>query len=154
MTLRTYEPKDFQSIQELNKEGLSYPPPDQWMLDRILNGYTVVAVDLNDNVIGVLTGNVRYNINESKAIPNIVNIVVSKQNRNNGIATSLIRDFENHYQTLSYTCADLYVEASNNVAKSLYEKLDYSVCDTLRDFYGVGKDALVMSKSLQSGSDR
>lgn len=43
---------------------------------------------------------------------------------------------------------DLFVRASNDIAKELYRKMGYSVYRTVLEYYNDGEDALDMRKAL------
>ncbi len=43
---------------------------------------------------------------------------------------------------------DLFVRASNEIAKELYRKMGYSVYRTVKEYYNDGEDALDMRKPL------
>ena len=49
---------------------------------------------------------------------------------------------------------DLFVRASNHIAKELYRKMGYSVYRTVRDYYNDGEDALDMRKPCSRDEKR
>jgi N-terminal acetyltransferase B complex catalytic subunit len=49
---------------------------------------------------------------------------------------------------------DLFVRASNEIAKELYRKMGYSVYRTVKDYYNDGEDALDMRKALSRDKNK
>jgi len=81
-------------------------------------------------------------------VADILTVTVIDSFRRQGIAKRLIADIEGYCQTKSSSAIMLEVATENVAAISLYENLGYSQISTRSNYYGTGKDALVMQKEL------
>ena len=79
---------------------------------------------------------------------NIGNIVTHKEYRGKGIATELFEALLTELKAQGIKKLFLEVEHDNTPAIGLYEKLGFSNYGYRRDYYGQGKDAVLMSKEL------
>ena len=79
---------------------------------------------------------------------NIGNIVTHKEYRGKGIATELFEALLTELKAQGIKKLFLEVEHDNTPAIGLYEKLGFSNYGYRRDYYGQGKDAVLMSLDL------
>ncbi|MBR3340979.1 MAG: ribosomal protein S18-alanine N-acetyltransferase [Clostridiales bacterium] len=79
---------------------------------------------------------------------NIGNIVVDKDRRGRGIATILMDNLLNDLKNRGIKKIFLEVESNNAPAMALYGKTGFVRYGQRRDYYGQGKDAVLMSKDL------
>ena len=79
---------------------------------------------------------------------NIGNIVTSKEHRGNGYATTVLGVLLNLLKQNGIHKVFLEVEDGNEPAISLYKKHGFAQYGYRRDYYGQGKDAILMSKDL------
>ena len=82
------------------------------------------------------------------AVADVLTVTVINGFRRQGIAKRLISDIESYCQTKGSSAIMLEVATENAAAISLYQKLGYSQISTRSNYYGTGKDALVMQKEL------
>ena len=82
------------------------------------------------------------------AVADILTITVIDGFRRQGIAKRLIADIEDYCQSKGSSAIMLEVATENVAAIALYENLGYSQISTRSNYYGTGKDALVMQKEL------
>jgi ribosomal-protein-alanine N-acetyltransferase len=82
------------------------------------------------------------------AVADILTVTVIDGFRRQGIAKRFIEDIESYCQTKESNAIMLEVAADNSSAISLYENLGYSQISIRSNYYGSGKDALVMQKEL------
>lgn len=80
------------------------------------------------------------------AVADILTVTVIDSYRRQGIAKKLISDIESYCQTKGSSVIMLEVAADNTGAIALYEDLGYSQISIRSNYYGTGKDALVMQK--------
>jgi ribosomal-protein-alanine N-acetyltransferase len=80
------------------------------------------------------------------AVADILTVTVIDSYRRQGIAKKLISDIESYCQTKGSSAIMLEVATDNTGAISLYENLGYSQISIRSNYYGAGKDALVMQK--------
>ena len=79
---------------------------------------------------------------------NIGNIVTHKDYRGRGIATQLFDALLKELKEQGIAKVFLEVEHDNAPAIALYEKSGFTKYGHRRDYYGPGKDAVLMSKEL------
>lgn len=78
----------------------------------------------------------------------ITALTVAPSARRLGHATRLSEALEQSADAQNAWFVDLFVRASNEIAKELYRKMGYSVFRRVADYYNDGEDALDMRKSL------
>ena len=79
---------------------------------------------------------------------NIGNIVVDKEYRGRGFATVLMSVLLDDLKKSGINKVFLEVEHDNMPALALYDKLGFTKYGHRRDYYGQGRDAVLMSKDL------
>lgn len=72
---------------------------------------------------------------------NILKIVVSKNNRQEGVATKLLQYTMQYAKSYGVETVFLEVRQSNNVAKSFYEKNGFTLKYQRKKYYDDGEDA-------------
>lgn len=82
------------------------------------------------------------------AVADILTVTVIDSFRRQGIAKRLICDIESYARSKASRAIMLEVATENIGAIALYENLDYSQISVRSNYYGTGKDALVMQKEL------
>lgn len=78
----------------------------------------------------------------------ITALTVAPGARRLGHATALSSALERSSDAANAWFVDLFVRASNEIAKELYRKMGYSVYRRVKDYYNDGEDALDMRKAL------
>ena len=127
------EKKDSNRINELSIEMLQtiyhtdqvngYSDGD---LDRFFDGrdeWISIAID-EDRIIAFLSIEVHH---EEEEYIYLDDLSVTKQYRNHGIGTQLIRNAESYAKDISIPAICLHVEKSNTAAFRLYERLGYEI---------------------------
>ncbi|KAL5118347.1 N-alpha-acetyltransferase 20 [Pleosporales sp. CAS-2024a] len=84
----------------------------------------------------------------------ITALTVAPGARRLGHATALSGALERSSEAANAWFVDLFVRASNEIAKDLYRKMGYSVYRRVRDYYNDGEDALDMRKPLGRDKER
>ena len=133
-TLGKAEKKDSNRINELFIEMLQtiyntdqvngYSDGD---LDRFFDGrdeWISIAVDDEDNIIAFLSIEVHH---EDEEYIYLDDLLVTKQYRNNGIGTKLIRNAETYAKEINIHKICFHVEKSNTAAFRLYQRLGYEI---------------------------
>lgn len=86
----------------------------------------------------------------SRAEGRIASIAVAGRERRRGVGTALLRDTEALLERMGARVFGLEVEVENGPAISMYTKNGYTLRAIVRDYYGAGRHAYVMEKSLPS----
>jgi ribosomal protein S18 acetylase RimI-like enzyme len=97
---------------------------------------------------GELIGSAMCVASELRREGKIASIAVRKDFRRKGVGSGLLAECEKCFGRLGALRYSLEVEASNSAAVSLYLGEGYEVKATLSDFYGPGRNALYMEKSV------
>ncbi|KAF1913943.1 n-acetyltransferas-like protein [Ampelomyces quisqualis] len=84
----------------------------------------------------------------------ITALTVAPSARRLGHATALSSALERSSDAASAWFVDLFVRASNDIAKELYRKMGYSVYRRVVDYYNDGEDAFDMRKPLSRDKDK
>ncbi|KAF1841650.1 n-acetyltransferas-like protein [Cucurbitaria berberidis CBS 394.84] len=84
----------------------------------------------------------------------ITALTVAPSARRLGHASALSSALERSSDAANAWFVDLFVRASNEIAKELYRKMGYSVYRRVLDYYNDGEDALDMRKSLSRDVNR
>jgi [ribosomal protein S18]-alanine N-acetyltransferase len=145
--IRPFEKKDAPAVYTINKTSHPNPEPNVSLLIQIEGplAQTWVA-EMDGRIVGFLVS--RQTItgpNTNQCAFNIYNVAVDAQFRRKGIASELIKGFEDYYKGQGY--AYLHVDR-DNPAQKLYFDLGYRVYDIIPGFYGDRTFALKMYKSL------
>ena len=80
----------------------------------------------------------------------VLTVAVHPQHRGQGIASALVAALESAALARRCTLMHLEVEQSNAVARGLYEHLGYHESGSRPNYYGRGRDAVLMSKPLST----
>ena len=80
----------------------------------------------------------------------VLRVVVATGHRCQGIGGSLMSELLAAAQRRGCATALLEVAADNGTARRLYAEMGFSVIDARRDYYGPGRDALIMSCTLSA----
>lgn len=145
--IRLLEKRDLPSVYTLNQTCHPKAEPNISLLTQIdgPNAQTWVA-ELDNKVVGFLIGRgTMAGPFRNVTAFNIYNVAVDPQHRKKGIASELIKAFEDYYKGQGY--AYLHVDRENP-AQKLYFDLGYRVYDLAPGFYGDKTLALKMYKSL------
>lgn len=105
------------------------------------NSYYIVAKTLYNEIVGF--AGIKTVLDES----DIMNIVVKKSFRNQGIGSLLLKDLINVVISLKSTCITLEVMEENLSAIYLYEKFGFEKIGIRKNYYK-DKNGIIMCKKL------
>ncbi len=126
------------------KTSLNIDFDDYWSYDVLLselqsdNSKYFVAKNITDNTILGFIG-----IKQILDTADLMNIVVSKNFRNNGIARLLLNHILDYCKTSSISTLLLEVSKENEYAIKLYTSIGFKIISTRKGYYN-GIDALIM----------
>lgn len=106
------------------------------------NSYVIVA-KVDENTIVGFAG-LKVILDES----DIMNIVVKKDFRHNGIGSILLENLINHSKDLNLKTITLEVNENNLSAIRLYDKFSFDKLGIRKNYYDGKSDAIIMSKKL------
>ena len=109
------------------------------------DAFTVVA---EDEAVGRLVGSASCLVSANTGEGRIASIAVLKERRGQGIGSGLMGECEKTLGTFRLRKYVLEVEATNMPAIILYTHREYEVVGTLKDYYGLGRDAYTMEKRM------
>tara|TARA_Y100000741_G_scaffold319279_1_gene267136 strand:+ start:19 stop:480 length:462 start_codon:yes stop_codon:yes gene_type:complete len=121
--------KDLNKIYNLEIESYEFPWTKEILRDCILYKYDSFAVFFNDNLVGYIIAKITY------PETHILNLTVKKNFRKKGIGKSLIELIISEARLRSSENILLEVRVSNFEAQSLYEKLNFQIIGTRKNYY-------------------
>ena len=134
---------DIQAIMALEQGSIEHPWESKAIETLITdNNKTCLVAELGGVIVSYVGA--ESVLDES----NIGNIVTHKEYRGKGIATELFEALLTELKAQGIKKLFLEVEHDNTPAIGLYEKLGFLNYGYRRDYYGQGKDAVLMSLDL------
>ena len=134
---------DVSAIMDLEQGSIEHPWESKAIETLITdNNKTCLVAELGGVIVSYVGA--ESVLDES----NIGNIVTRKEYRGKGIATELFEALLTELKAQGIKKLFLEVEHDNVPAIGLYEKLGFSNYGYRRDYYGQGKDAVLMSLDL------
>jgi len=137
---------DLPDILELERSG--FDPAEQWSetawaeeLDSP-DRYVLARLDRDARIIGVAT------FSRVEEIADLLRVIVHPDVRGRGVGASLIRAGLEWAAAVGARRMLLEVRPDNDPAIALYRGLGFEAVTTRRDYYGPGRHALVMLRSL------
>ena len=106
------------------------------------NSYVIVA-KVDENTIVGFAG-LKFILDEA----DIMNIVVKKDFRHNGIGSVLLENLINYSKDLNLKTITLEVNENNLSAIRLYDKFSFDKLGIRKNYYDGKSDAIIMSKKL------
>ena len=143
LVIRQGTVSDIQAIMALEQGSIEHPWESKAIESLITDGNKVCLVAELDGVIVSYVG-AESVLDES----NVGNIVTHREYRGRGIATKLFEVLLAELKEKGIRKIFLEVEHDNVPAIALYEKLGFTDYGYRRDYYGKGKDAVLMSLEL------
>lgn len=107
------------------------------------NSYFFVAKNISGEIVGF--AGIKVILDEA----DIMNIVVKKDFRNNGIASLLLDYLISYSKSINLKTITLEVNEINIPAIKLYEKFDFEKLGIRKKYYNGENDAIIMSKNFK-----
>lgn len=143
LVIRSGDLSDIKYIMAL-EEGSIVHPWDSRAIENLIVDHNkkCLVADLHGEVVGYVGAEIV--LDEC----NIGNIVVHKDYRGRGFANVIMEVLLDGLKLKGVSKVFLEVEHDNVPAIALYEKFGFEKYGQRRDYYGKGKDAILMSKEL------
>lgn len=143
LIIRSADLRDIKSIMSLEQGSIVHPWCSKDIESLIVNNTKKCLVaQVDGEVVGYVGAETV--LDEC----NIGNIVTAEDYRGKGYATEMFRILLNILKKCGIKKVFLEVESDNTPAIALYKKFDFSQYGYRRDYYGQGKDAILMTKEL------
>ncbi len=141
--IREFLETDFESIYDLGNEITNSFSQTNDLIQIKKDPYTKILVYLlKDKIVGFIM----YTILEETI--DILNIIVSKENRHQRIASCLI-DYMISDMPSTIKSITLEVRKSNLPAINLYSKFGFEVINVRKKYYSNGEDAYLMGRVIK-----
>ena len=141
--IREFLETDFESIYDLGNEITNSFSQTNDLIQIRKDPYTKILVYLlKDKIVGFIM----YTILEETI--DILNIIVSKENRHQRIASCLI-DYMISDMPSTIKSITLEVRKSNLPAINLYSKFGFEVINVRKKYYSNGEDAYLMGRVIK-----
>ena len=137
--------KDLNKIYDLELESYDFPWTKEILRDCILYKYDSFSVFFNENLVGYVIAKITY------PETHILNLTVKKNFRKKGIGKSLIELIIGEARLRNSENILLEVRVGNIEAQSLYEKLNFQIIGTRKNYYeseNSREDAYVLKLDL------
>ena len=143
LVIRSGDLSDIKYIMALEQGSIVHPWPSKDIEQLIVDwNKKCLVADLHGEVVGYVGAEIV--LDEC----NIGNLVVAKDYRGRGFATVLMEILFTDLRNRKVKKLFLEVEHDNAPAIGLYEKLGFTRYGQRRDYYGQGKDAVLMTLEL------
>jgi len=106
------------------------------------NSYFIVAKNINNEVVGI--AGIKIILDEA----DIMNIVIKKSFRQNGVGSLLVENLISYSKSLNLKTVTLEVNEHNLPAINLYNKFGFNTVGIRKKYYGGKDDAVLMNKNL------
>lgn len=106
------------------------------------NSYVIVAKNTDNTIVGF--AGLKTILDEA----DIMNIVVKKDFRHNGIGSILLENLINYSKNMNMKTITLEVNENNLSAIRLYDKFSFDKLGIRKKYYNGESDAIIMSKQL------
>ena len=141
----TFKKMDIQDLEEI-KDVLLSDFDDFWsyevLIEELLSDSSLYIVAKKQNEIIGFAG-IKIIIDEA----DIMNIVVKKSYRNNGIGSLLLENLILISNKKNFNFIDLEVDCKNTIAINLYKKFGFEEISLRKNYYK-NNDAMIMKKKL------
>jgi ribosomal-protein-alanine acetyltransferase len=140
---------DLASIMAI--EAACFPPKERWSAESWAScfavGDKVRVAETDGSVVAALTFRVIFDEIE------LASIAVLPQSRGKGVARAMLTDLLEYAATEGASRVLLEVAEENEIALGLYRSFGFAEMSKRANYYGTGKDALVMEKVLERRKD-
>ena len=142
--IRTFQANDMFSVVKLASETLteSYQPPlFNFLYETCPDGF--IVAEKHHQLVGFIAG-----FQTSKTTGRISILAIRKNERRQGIASSLLSEFLTRMKEQHIHQIELEVSTPNHTAVGFYKKHGFMVKEKVIAFYQNGDDAYIMKREL------
>ena len=144
ITVREMSPDDVHAIAVIEKASFTMPWSETSFLGEVYSRHSITRVaELSGKIIGYIC------IKQVADEAHLMDLTVDSAYRRQGIATSLFNNVRKDLRENGCRFLYLEVRVSNIVAKEMYEKLNFRIVGTRKDYYiNPAENALIMMLDL------
>ncbi|MBF0506165.1 MAG: ribosomal protein S18-alanine N-acetyltransferase [Nitrospirae bacterium] len=148
IVVREMSPDDVQAITVIEKASYTMPWSETSFLSEVYSRHSITRIaELKDKIIAYIC------IKQVSDEAHLLNLTVDSAYRRQGIATMLFNNVRNDLRENGCRFLYLEVRASNIAANKMYEKLNFRIVGTRKDYYlNPRENALVMMLDLSEKS--
>ncbi|KXB09638.1 hypothetical protein AKJ35_00515 [candidate division MSBL1 archaeon SCGC-AAA833F18] len=140
MRVRDFKPEDMERVLEIEHESFKDPYPRS-LLEHIHNLHPdgFMIAEINDEIVGYIIGVMRWG-----GTGHVLAVAVSPPYRRRGVGKSLMVNMMDRLQRKGASRIRIEVRASNTVAQSFYQKLNFRQRRIVPSYYSDGEAAILM----------
>jgi ribosomal-protein-alanine N-acetyltransferase len=146
LSVRTATPADAVACAELDRRcfepGVAYDLDD--FKEICAQAHVVLIAEVDGEMAGFAAAEL-----EDRSTGLIVTLDVEEAWRRRGIGSRLLADTHERLAALGATTVFLHVAVERDDAQRLYRRHGYSTIARLNDYYALGRDAFVMTRTLE-----
>jgi ribosomal protein S18 acetylase RimI-like enzyme len=151
ITLRTYQPKDFSRLLEIDQscfvEGIAYSKEEMRYFLGMPTAITLVGLQ-DEKIMGFVIADRFRPRRASRSVGKIITIDVAPQAQHSGLGALLMSAVEGELKQAECDYVSLEVAVDNEPALRFYKKHGYAVLKVLPRYYLDSIDGLLMGKRL------
>jgi ribosomal-protein-alanine N-acetyltransferase len=142
--------KDLEEMTGIERSSFGAQSYRRELIEKLLTDqkFHNVIVEEDDKNVGYAT----FFEDARRKRGRLVTIAVVPEYRNRGLAKAMLAFLEQAMEKRSLLISSLEVGTSNAPATKLYLSVGYRIEYTIQDYYGKGKDAFCMEKSIKGGT--
>ena len=106
--------------------------------------FVIVAIEAEETI-----GSAMCMVSVERGEGRVASVAVLPSFRMKSVGTKLLEECESEFIGRGLAISILEVDIANEAAMALYESLGYAVLGIIKDFYGAGRDAYSMEKTLR-----
>ncbi len=148
--LRPATLSDLEEMIEIERSSFGAQSYRRELIEQLLTGHSFHNVIVEER--GKRVGYATFLEDARRKKARLVTIAVRPAYRGRGLAKAMLKFLEQEMAGLGLRSVSLEVGTSNEPAKSLYLSLGYRIEGTIPDYYGEGKDAFYMEKSMEASA--
>jgi len=135
--------EDLEQIYEIEVESFDKPYPISLLKAYLYLSNIYIVAKEDSKILGYAIGIIQF-----KKRGHVVSIATRKESRKKGIGTLLLSTLEKTFINNNCTYSYLEVMITNREAIRFYRDMNYLVIYTKKNYYGRGRHAYIMMKSL------
>jgi ribosomal-protein-alanine N-acetyltransferase len=149
--LRTATLQDLEEMTRIERSSFGAQSYRKKLIEKLLTDkeFHNVIAEVDDKKVGYAT----FSEDERRKRARLVTIAVVPEYRNQGLAKAMLAFLEGEMQKSRLRISSLEVGISNDPATKLYLSVGYRIEGTVPDYYGKGKDAFYMEKSIDGAPE-